>query len=282
MDGLMRHLDAVGRATPTGDFLPFRLAAAQIGWVTAGAARLLARRGCRLSADGVTLPDPAGLGRLTRDLADTGAFPWRGEAFDVRAVPDGPVLAVIDRGALPWFGVGAEGVHVNGLVECHDGPHLWVGRRAADRLMDPGKLDHLCAGGIPAGLTRGQTLVKEGAEEAGLPAGLVAGAVPAGEVAYVTLRPEGLRRDRLHCYDLLLPETFVPRPEDGEVAGFELWPIGRVIDTVRNTERFKFNVSLVLIDLFLRRGLLGGDEAAALDAALRQLRQRHADSFRPP
>ena len=63
-----------------------------------------------------------------------------------------------------------------------------------------------------------------------------------------------MRRDRLHCYDLLLPEEFIPHPVDGEVTGFELWPMRRVFETVRDTDAFKFNVNLVLIDLFRRLG----------------------------
>ena len=39
--------------------------------------------------------------------------------------------------------------------------------------------------------------------------------------------------------------------------------------TVRETDDFKFNVNLVLIHLFLREGLIQGDEATALRAALR-------------
>jgi hypothetical protein len=101
-------------------------------------------------------------------VAATGTFKWRGEAFDVRAAFDGRVLGTIDRGALPWFGVRAEGVHVNGVVHRHDGMYLWVARRAANRQMDPGKLDHIFAGGIAAGMDAEGTLVKEAAEEAGL------------------------------------------------------------------------------------------------------------------
>ncbi len=54
--------------------------------------------------------------RSPRHLAERGYYRWRGEAFDVRARPEGPVLALIDRGALPSFGIQAAGVHVNGLV----------------------------------------------------------------------------------------------------------------------------------------------------------------------
>ena len=263
MTGLLRHIEAVRNVTLPGNYVPFRLGADQVGWVTQAAAHVLASHGCRWDS-AVVLDRPDRLGALVRLLSDQGCFSFRGEAFDVRATPDGPVLASIDRGALPWFGILAQGVHVNGLVQRADGLHLWVGRRATDRMMDPGKLDHLVAGGIPAGLTREQTLVKEGAEEAGLDELAMRAARYAGVVGYTMARPEGLRRDLLHCYDLLLPDPVQPKPSDGEVSGFELWPIDRVIATVRETDDFKFNVSLVLIDLFLRLSLLSTNEEAVL------------------
>ncbi len=37
---------------------------------------------------------------------------------------------------------------------------------------------------------------------------------------------------------------------------FELWPIDRAVAAVRDTDAFKFNVNLVLIDLFQRQGLI--------------------------
>jgi 8-oxo-dGTP pyrophosphatase MutT (NUDIX family) len=178
------------------------------------------------------------------------------------------VLAVIDRGAIPAFGIQATGVHVNGLVSRPDGLHLWVARRARDKALDPGKLDHIVAGGVPAGLTPAETLVKEAAEEAAIPPGLAGEAVEVAVLSYAMERTEGLRRDWLHCFDLMLPADFVPQPADGEVEGFELWPLSRVVAAVRTTDQFKFNVNLVLIDLFIRHGLIGGAEAAALRAAL--------------
>ena len=175
----------------------------------------------------------------------------------MRATATGPVLGTIDRGSLPALGIEAVGVHLNGLVEREDGLHMWVGRRAMDKKLDPGKLDHIVGGGVPAGLGPDETLVKEAGEEAGLPPALVAQAVHRRVIGYSMDRPEGLRRDRLHCYDLMLPGDFVPHPVDGEVTGFELWPIARVVEAVRDTDDFKFNVNLVLIDLFERLGLLG-------------------------
>jgi 8-oxo-dGTP pyrophosphatase MutT (NUDIX family) len=174
-------------------------------------------------------------------------------------------LAQIDRGAVPSFGVQAAGVHVNGLVRHPDGLHMWVARRASDKALDPGKLDHIVAGGVSAGLSPDQTLIKEAAEEAAIPPELAATAVPVGKISYAMERPEGLRRDCVYCYDLMLPPDFIPKAADGEVEAFELWPLSRAVAAVRDTADFKFNVNLVLIDLFVRQGLIAPAEAAGLD-----------------
>lgn len=268
--GFLHHLRTCNNACLPGDRLPFRIGSARVGWVKPALAAAVAKfPEIDVDASGVTLTDGARLPAIARQLVEDGHFRWRREDFDIRAEPEGEVLARLDRGALPSFGVVAEGVHVNGLVRRPDGVHVWVARRAANKQLDPGKLDHIVAGGVPAGLTPGETLVKEAEEEAAIPGSLARQAVPVALIAYAMERPEGLRRDRLHCYDLHLPEDFCPRAADGEVEAFELWPIARLVQTVRETDRFKFNVNLVLIDLFLREGLLVGREAEELRAGLR-------------
>lgn len=271
MSPFMRHIAACNSARLPGERTPFLLAGVQVGWLLPDLAGAVARfPGVIRDGAGVNLLVPPALPSLARALSEAGHFRWRGEAFDVRADPDGAPLSRIDRGALPKFGIQAQGVHVNGLVRKPGGVHLWVAVRAADKLLDPGKLDHIVAGGIPAGLTPGETLVKEAAEEAAIPAELAARSVLVGRIGYTMQRPEGLRRDLLTNYDLELPDSFVPHPADGEVQAFELWPIGRALDEVRDGERFKFNVNLVLIDLFLRHGLIVGAEADELRAGLAQ------------
>ena len=252
MDPIQRHVAACNNAVLPGGRLPFHVSGAPVGWITPAFSAHLAAHGA-----GLDVP-AAGLPALARTLADAGAYLWRGEAFDVRSDPDGPALAQIDRGALPSFGIGAVGVHLNALVLRDGEQWLWVARRAKDKLLDPGKLDHLVAGGVPAGLSPWDALLKEAEEEAGLPASLLADARHVGVIDYAMDRPEGLRRDRLHCYDLVLPEGFVPEARDGEVEGFELWRMAGVLECVRDTDDFKFNVNLVLIDLFRRLGMLPG------------------------
>jgi len=264
--GLMRHWTALRNVSLTATRVPFWIGAARVGWVRVSVADWLRAQGCTRTPAGVRLGSEAGLSTLAQRVADRGELGLRGEAFDVRATFDGPVLSTLDRGAVPWFGVLGQGVHVNGLVRRADGPHLWVARRAADRLIDPGKLDHLFAGGVAAGSSVLETLAKEGLEEAGLGPEITGQAVPAGTLDYVTERPEGLRRDRLHCFDLWLTEDVRPAPADGEVADYELWPLERVMEALWETDDFKFNVALVLIDLLLRLGLVPEDERAALAA----------------
>ena len=265
---LLRHIEACHTARLPGSRLALRVGTATVGWILPADAALLEGLGREPGA--VVLDTAARLPELAGSLAARGRFRPRGEAFDVRALPGGPVLARVDRGALPVLGIAAEGVHVNGLVRRRSAVHLWVARRAADKALDPGKLDHLVAGGIPAGLTPAETLIKEAAEEAGIPPALAAQARAVGQITYGMERPEGLRRDRLHLFDLELPEAFTPEPIDGEVAGFELWPLPRVIAAMRETDEFKFNVNLVLIDLALRLGAIdpAGQEGRALRAAL--------------
>jgi hypothetical protein len=254
----LRHVRACNNAVLPGRRKPFRIGRDRVGWVLPELAEAL----CGFPAiaaepDGsVTLREPDALQAIVRALAERGLMRWRGEAFDIRARPGGRVLAQVDRGALPKLGIEAEGVHVNGLVEpAGEETQVWIARRSPHKQLDPGKLDHIVAGGVPAGLSPEATLVKEAAEEAAIRPAVVRTAVPVGVIAYAMERPEGLRLDRLHCYDLVLPREFTPRAADGEVETFELWPLSRVLATVRDTDEVKFNVNLVLIDLFLRRGL---------------------------
>jgi len=276
---LARHIAACNNLASPAGLIPFRIGSAQVGWVSADLAQALTfrPRDFHFDVGGVALAArlrSAGmrseaLAQALPSLAAGKFLRIRGEAFDVRETSTGPVLAVLDRGALPAFGVISQGVHVNGIVRRADGLHLWIGIRAKDKAVAPGQLDNVVAGGIPAGLTAEETLVKEAAEEACLPPDLAAMARRAGRVSYVMANAEGLRRDVLHCYDLEIPEGVVPSPEDDEVERFELWPAARVLEAVRSTDSVKFNVNLVLIDLFLREGLIG-DPDGSLRAGLDQ------------
>lgn len=52
------------------------------------------------------------------------------------------------------------GVHINGYVETPSGLELWVARRSRSKATWPGKLDHIVAGGQPAGMTCAANVIK--------------------------------------------------------------------------------------------------------------------------
>jgi hypothetical protein len=118
----------------------------------------------------------------------------------------------------------------------------------------------MVAGGQPHGMDILENLVKECREEAMVPSELARQARPVGLVSYICEQPEGLRDDICFVYDLLLPPDFQPRNSDGEVEEFFLWPMERAKSVVTESDTFKFNCALCLVDLFLRRGFLGPDE----------------------
>ncbi len=278
-----RHITACNNIASPAHLIRFRIGEDQVGWIGVDLARALAfyPRDFHFDAGGVALSRrlrapgarSQALAAVARGLAGRGHLTLRQEAFDVRAAPDGPVLAQLDRGAMPAFGIMSQGVHLNGFVRRPDGLHLWVGWRSRQKSVAPGQMDNLVGGGVPAGLSVAETLVKEAAEEASIPPELAGRAQLVGRVSYVMALPEGLRRDVLHCHDLELPADFVPRPHDDEVERFELWPAAQLLAEVRDRDRVKFNVNLVLIDFFLRHGLLDAKapEAESLRAGLDQV-----------
>ncbi|WP_426959218.1 DUF4743 domain-containing protein [Muricoccus radiodurans] len=277
---LHRHVEACNNIPSPAGYQPLLIGDAQVGWLAPDVVRALTfnPRSFHFSARGVSLAASirgagarsAALAEAAQGLAKRGFLRIRGEEFDVRATPEGEVLATVDRGALPALGIMSQGVHVNGLVRRPDGLHLWVGWRSKDKSVAPGQMDNIVAGGIPAGLTPERCLVKEAEEEASLPAELAVKARPVGRVSYIMRTEEGMRRDLLHLYDLDVPEGVTPKPNDDEVERYELWPVARVLEAVQDTGDVKFNVNLVLIDLLLREGLVQ-DPDGALRAGLDQM-----------
>lgn len=259
-----------------GAFRPFEVDGVRIGWIRHALAEELPAvdPGFVVSAERVTLaPDVRGfearsalLARAADHMVATGrAGALRGEFYPVLTRWGAEPLARIDRAVVVHFGIAAYGVHVNGFVRTAKGLELWIGRRARDRAVAPGQLDNMVAGGQPIGLTLAENLIKEAAEEAGIGPALIGQAVPVGAVTYLLECDQGMKPDTLFLYDLELSPDVVPRNTDGEVEAFERWPIDRVAASVRDTQDWKFNVNLVVMDFLIRHGWLGPEHPDYLD-----------------
>lgn len=195
-------------------------------------------------------------------LRDKGVITgWRDEIFPVTMGYGVPPLLRIERAAASLLGVRAYGVHVNGFVTLANGEkELWVGKRAKNKQTFPSKLDHLVAGGLPDGMPPSVCVVKECAEEASVPESLARNAKAVGLVSYAMNYHGCCKRDVLFCYDLELPEDFVPTPDDGEVESFKRYKISEVLEIMATTTDFKDNCCLVIIDFAVRHGYITPDE----------------------
>ena len=260
-----------------GRVVPLLAQGRRIGWLRRDNAAALARfdtvfavapNQVRLVVEGDADTISAAVDAVVEALVVERNIPkWRNETFDVMARWGEPPLFRVDRGAVPFFGVRAYGVHLNGYRRIDGEMHLWVGRRAPDKRIAPDKLDNIVAGGIGNGHGIVATLVKECEEEAGIPEALVRRAVPVGAVTYCMETELGIRDDVLFAYDIELPAEFAPKNTDGEIVRFDLMPAHNVVERVRSTDDFKFNVNLVILDFALRHGLISVDDPEHLDVA---------------
>lgn len=263
----MSFLDRIAACNhwdPSG-FIPWYCGSQAIGWMRPTFARTLAEwPGVFQVSDSEVRLNPglntfenrsAAIAEVLQVLDEKGIVDHiMGEQYPIIGEDRHNALFVMDRAAAPYFGIKAYGQHVNGIVETDEGLKMWIGRRALDRRHFPGKLDNMAAGGLPFGISLVDNLAKECDEEAGIPESLAMQARPVGAITYCRETEKGLKPDILYSYDLYLPAEFVPHCKDAEMSDFYLWPLEEVISRVRDSDEFKPNCSLVVIDFLIRHG----------------------------
>ena len=199
-------------------------------------------------------------------LKETGHFKvldkWRGELYAVYGVGK-ELLFNVERSASPLFGVVTYGVHLTAYTKKDGQIKIWTPRRARTKQTYGGMLDNAVAGGISAGESPFESLVRECGEEASLSEELVRSKAQAcGTVTYYYIRDERaggetnlMQPECQYIYDLELPEDVVPKPGDDEVEEFYLWSVEEVQEAMRKGE-FKPNCALVVLDFLIRHGIL--------------------------
>lgn len=149
---------------------------------------------------------------------------WRNERYTVFASDTAGGLDLaqplfeLERAAFRRFGLTSRAVHINGYTAKAE---LWIAQRASNKAIDPNKLDNLAAGGISAGENVWDCVIRELAEEAGIPDQLARLAVASGSLRTTRQEADGWHDEIIYTYDLKLPDDFVPKNNDGEVAGFQ-------------------------------------------------------------
>ncbi|OTA02727.1 thiamine pyrophosphokinase [Trichoderma parareesei] len=205
---------------------------------------------------------------------------WRNELWPVYDRKGGLVFSV-ERAAMGLFGTTRYGVHMVAYVEHPTAPYgikIWVPKRAANKSTFPGMLDNTVAGGLMTGEDPFECILREADEEASLPDALVRGSAEwVGNVTYIYItEAEHVGEDGYiypECqwvYDLKLPADVVPQPKDGEVEEFRLCDVDEIKRDLR-AGKYKPNCALVLINFFIRRGILteaNESELAAIQARM--------------
>ena len=106
-------------------------------------------------------------------------------------------------------------------------------------------------------------LVREADEEASLPESLVREkAKDCGTITYIYIRDSRaggeigmIQPECIYVYDIELPPSIIPKPNDSEVEEFYLWTVEEVQFALRKGE-FKPNCALHILDFFVRHQIL--------------------------
>ncbi|KAF2967124.1 hypothetical protein GQX73_g6414 [Xylaria multiplex] len=188
------------------------------------------------------------------------------------AAAPAPGTVTMERFAAPLFGILLQGAHMIAYVrsratedDCGVISGLWIPRRAKHLFSSPNMLDATVAGGIAAGTTALETIIKEAGEEASLGPELVRTRVRStGLLSYVSSTDaihgwpgeSGLLCPGIvYTYDMELPVDVIPKPHDGEVGSYSLMSVGEVQAALLNNE-FKPDAAVVVIDFLVRHGVI--------------------------
>jgi len=263
-------------AVDLNEYRRFMVAKQHVGWVMPDFAVTLARFPHVFHVDEATVTlqprlrdfktRSAAVAEVLATLRGEGLIPgWRNEQYPVAQNFHAASLLQMERAATVLFGTLSYGVNLNGFVGRGWGMKVWIARRAETKPVDPGMLDLIVGGGQPTGISPWDNLMKECQEEAGMPIELARGARSVGIVTLVAVIKAHMRVGLQFNYDLELPENFLPKNTDGEVADFMLMPVSEVIERLKSADDFSYDVAIVLIDFLIRHGFVGPEDPDFLD-----------------
>lgn len=207
---------------------------------------------------------------------------WRGELWPVYG-RNGELLFSMERAAVALFGYMRYGVHLIAYVHCPTasyGIKLWVPKRSQAKSQWPGMFDTTVAGGLTTNEDPFECVIREADEEASLPEQVVRErARLAGLVKYIYVNDTRIGGEGYvypECqwvYDLELPDAIIPEPNDGEVESFMLCTVDEVKEQLA-AGRWKPNCAVIMLDFFVRMGILTRENEPQLDNIEARLRRQ--------
>ena len=204
---------------------------------------------------------------------------WRDEMWPVYG-RDGELLFSMERAAMGLFGCMRYGVHMTAYTSSPESTHgikIWVPKRAANKSTFPSMLDNTVAGGLMTGEDPLECMVRESDEEASIPEDVTrTHAKQVGTVSYIFISDERSGGEPGYIYpecqwifDLLLPADLTPSPKDGEVESFSLCTVEEIKESL-GLGLFKPNCAVVMLDFFVRHGILTKENEPDFDEIVRR------------
>ncbi|KAH9807445.1 NUDIX hydrolase domain-like protein [Melampsora americana] len=195
---------------------------------------------------------------------------WRDEKYTIYApqsyMKDSQLNPKISRIALQLERSGCQlfsfltfGAHLTAYVIKEDQYHFWIPRRSPTKQTYPSMLDNTVGGGITSGESARQTIIRECFEEASLPEEIVLkGLKSTGLISYVHKNSDGwVSPEVQYIYDLELSSNVIPKSNDGESIDYTLMSFDQIkLSLLKFTHQWKPNCGIVLIDFFIRHGLI--------------------------
>jgi 8-oxo-dGTP pyrophosphatase MutT (NUDIX family) len=205
---------------------------------------------------------------------------WRDETFPIYTTTTKPktLLLEIERSASALFGILASGVQLTAYTTdpATNELKIWVARRSRRKQTYAGMLDSAAAGGLETGMVPLEGVVREAVEEASLDEGVVRRGVKCvGALSYYHVMSPSpsssspnkagdakleeevgfLQPETEYIYELHLDSDTRPKPGDSEVEEFYLWSVEELKAALLRGE-FKLNSAIVVIDFFVRHGVI--------------------------
>ncbi|KAL4864940.1 hypothetical protein BDV12DRAFT_200658 [Aspergillus spectabilis] len=217
----------------------------------------------------------------THPLLTTLQKTWRNEPFPIHS-PEQIHLCNIERSASALFGLLTTGVQLTCYTTSSTGLKLWIARRSRTKQTYPGMLDSTAAGGLDSGLAPFEGVVRETVEEASLSESFVREKIRSvGALSYYHVMPAlpslngiGLLQPEIeYVYEMELEGGVVPIPGDSEVEKFYLWGVEEVKGALGRGE-FKFNSAIVVVDFFVRHGVITAENEGGYFEILSRLHRR--------
>ncbi|KAF3767486.1 hypothetical protein M406DRAFT_338244 [Cryphonectria parasitica EP155] len=208
---------------------------------------------------------------------------WRNELWPVYG-RSGELLFSMERSSMGLWGYMRYGIHLIAYVRCPTAPHgikLWVPKRSKLKNAWPGMFDNTVAGGLTTGEEPLECVIREADEEASLPEYIIREhAKLAGTIRYIytTEQRPGIDDGYIYpecqwVYDVELPDDVVPAPNDGEVESFSLCTVDEVREQLA-AGRWKPNCAVIILDFFIRMGILTPDNEPDCDEIETRLRRK--------